>query len=961
MTKEGKDNIETPTRLHRLTDAEVIKDKKNLLYSDTIVSIFFNTEYGRPLLLYVYKGELNNNQKNDRFFLHVYLKDSESIKEMPQKRFLNLDFTAEHADLTIDGQSYFVFRKILRHNLLDLKNVDFINTGRFNKEMGRSLTVNNLKIEEIVNSQESSFLEKLTISIKAKDYEKIVLKRDDALNNGVLVTTDDDLYDAKVSLDNLEPVNSKIRLKGDWVDHLDHPSKWSFRIITDGLSTVKGMRKFSIQHPKVRNHLWEWLFNKAVKNNDLIGLRYEFVDVEIALLKDNKTTRTISLGIMAVEEAFDKILIENNRRREGLILSFDESILWKDRQQQYSLKLPDSSLSRSHQSILNAPINVYNANKVLADPKLAKQFDIAKNLLAAFRTRKSKISEVFDVDKLTTFVALSNLFGGAHGFVRHNLRFYYNPITNKLEPISFDSDSGLALNTIVHYPFSFGDDLYTQKLIEKLEMVSSSDFVNNLVNSSGKDLEKLSFILSGEFDFEMDLSILEHNSNVIKKYINPSKAIVANLVDFNERQMTVQIKNLSTFPIVIDGIAYKKGKMLTKRINNPPVYANEEMTITFPLKTSFVNAFVSKKNKKGIFRFPNDVKKISISHRVLGLKHKKRSDIIPYANTNGLSEVMSSYKETFQSTINKFDFVHLDESNKIIIVKTGEHLLTENLVIPSDFSVIIEPGCRLDLRNNAALISFSALKCEGTKEVPIELYSSDGTGAGIFVTNTIEKSILNYCYFDNLSNPSSPIWELSGAVNFHEAEVEINNSIFKNNRSEDGLNIIRSTFLVKNSQFKNTLSDAFDGDFVDGKFYNCQFFNTGNDGVDVSGSTIYLEGITIENPSDKGISAGEASTVTGQNIKVIGGEIGIVSKDLSTVLLSDVHVINTKLGFSAFQKKTEFGKAEITIANLALTNNALDYLIENNCKLTIDGVAVKTVSEGVIDQMYGNEYGKSSK
>ena len=962
MKNGALSDLEVPTQvLYRSTDSEIIKSKRNPVYVDSVVSIFFNTELGQPFLLYVYKDVLSEEQKNDRFFLHVYLKDFERIKDTPQKSFLNLDFSSEPTALNIDGERYFVFRKYLKHEFLDPKNIKYIKTGRFNREKGRSLSVDSINIDGIVNRQRPSSLEKLTISISNKDFQNIVRKRDEALANGILVTTDDDLYKAKVSLDGSKAVNSNIRLKGDWVDHLDHSTKWSFRIITDGLSTIKGMRKFSIQHPKVRNYLWEWLFNKAVKDNDLIGLRYDFVDATIKIVQDDGTFKNVSLGIMAVEEAFDKILIENNRRREGLIIGFDESVLWEDRQQQYSLGLPDSTRSKNHQAIRNAPINVYNANKVLADPKLAKQFHIAKDLVAALRAGEAKISEVFDIDKLTTFVALSNLFGGKHGFLTHNLRIYYNPITNKLEPISFDSNSGDALSTIINYPFSKGDKRYTEKLTEKLETVSSSDFVNDLVDSHSEDLEELSSILYGEFGPQMDLSLLEYNSNVIKKLINPSKAIIANLANFDESQMTVQIKNLSAFPIVIEGIVHKKGKKLTKKIYDPLVYPNQEVTIAFPLKASFVNAFVSKKNKKGVFRFPNDVKKINISHRVLGLKHLKKSEIIPYGNTDGLAETISSYQKTFQSNINKFDFVHLDTVNSEITVKTGEHIVTENIVIPSDFSVSIEPGCRLDFKANATLVSYSALRCEGTKEAPIEFYSSDGTGAGIFVTNTSEKSFLSYCYFDNLSNPTSSIWELSGAVNFHEAEVEIDNSIFKNNRSEDGLNIIRSTFLVRNSQFTNTQSDAFDGDFVNGKFYNCQFINTGNDGVDVSGSTIYLEDITIENPSDKAISAGEASTITGKDIEVIGGEIGIVSKDLSNVSLSEVSIKNTKLGFSAFQKKSEFGNAEITIANLELINNALDHLIENNCKLTIDGMAVKTVSEGVINQMYGNEYGKSSK
>jgi len=202
---------------------------------------------------------------------------------------------------------------------------------------------------------------------------------------------------------------------------------------------------------------------------------------------------------------------------------------------------------------------------------------------------------------------------------------------------------------------------------------------------------------------------------------------------------------------------------------------------------------------------------------------------------------------------------------------------------------------------------------------------------------------------------------VSGAVNFHESEVIITNAVFSNNRCEDGLNIIRSSFTITDTKFEGTQSDAFDGDFVTGTLERCTFINAGNDGIDVSGSELYIKDITVKNPSDKAISAGENSTITGQDIKVSGGEIGVVSKDLSKVTLTNVSIIDTRLGISAFQKKSEYGVASIAINNLTLKGYKRNYLIENKSSLMIDNIAVETVDNNVIDQMYGKEYGKSSR
>ena len=166
---------------------------------------------------------------------------------------------------------------------------------------------------------------------------------------------------------------------------------------------------------------------------------------------------------------------------------------------------------------------------------------------------------------------------------------------------------------------------------------------------------------------------------------------------------------------------------------------------------------------------------------------------------------------------------------------------------------------------------------------------------------------------------------------------------------------------MSSTRFQDTFSDSFDGDFVAGTITDCQFYNAGNDAIDVSGSQLTLRDVLIKNPLDKAISAGEASVISGESIQVFDGEIGIVSKDLSRVLLKDVLIENTRLGFSSFQKKSEYGKASIDISGLSQVNNETDFLIESGCRLTINNKKMPTISSKVIEQMYGAEYGKSSK
>ena len=960
-TSLNNDDLNTRTTLPTIEYNELFSSSDYALHDDDELSIYLMSGTAIPKVIYAYKNEPSDRQLTDNFFLHVYVKDSSKLKGKAQ--FANVDFIQKPKTFLIEGKTYYVFQRDLtsssyKEGHIPINNIDYINTGRFKPTLGRSLDLRKLDPSNIPSGQLYNGLDHIEITISKKAFDKIKDKRDDALSKGIHISQDDDLVNGSVRLNDEEDQKTELRLKGDWTDHLKHENKWSYRLIMKGENTFKGMRKFSVQHPVVRNYLWEWLFNKTIKDHDLVGLRYSFADVTLQV--QDTTTTKIPMGIMAIEESFDKILIENNKKREGIIIGFDESLLWKDREKQRMLGLESNSQSKTLHGLANAQIKVFNENKVLSDPKLLKQFETAKDLLEGLRQGKYQPSDVFDTDKLATFLALTNLFGGYHGLIWHNLRIYYNPITNKLEPISFDSNSGTRLSKILAYPMAKNDTILQEKVLEKLKVVSSSSFITELIARHAKELDQLEESLYTEYNNELDLDILAYNSNFIKKHINPAVLITADLVSYDKNHIKVEINNVSGHPITIESLLDIEGRVLSTNKNAISLKEKSSTIVDFSLSNYFINAFVSKKNKKGTFQYPKDVQKLRISHYVNGISTKRNAPIAPFSKNQSLDKSIAYYKKAKAQNFQVFSFIE-EQEGQILVFKEGVHEITKDLIIPSGYTIQVAPGCHLDFKNDASLLSYATFISNGTKEKPIKFYSSDSTGRGIFISNAAQQSQIRDSTFDNLSNPISAIWEVSGAVNFHESDVIITHSSFINNRCEDGLNIIRSSFSITDSRFEGTKSDAFDGDFVTGTLERCTFLNAGNDGIDVSGSELYLKDITIKNPSDKAISAGENSLIKGQDIHVSGGEIGVVSKDLSRVELTNLSIIDTRLGISAFQKKSEYGVASITLKNTTLQGNELDYLIENKSSLILNDITVKTVSDNVIDQMYGKEYGKSSR
>jgi len=305
--------------------------------------------------------------------------------------------------------------------------------------------------------------------------------------------------------------------------------------------------------------------------------------------------------------------------------------------------------------------------------------------------------------------------------------------------------------------------------------------------------------------------------------------------------------------------------------------------------------------------------------------------------------------------------IDINESEKTITCKPGDWEIDRTLIIPKGYEFHIRAGSTINLSESfSKIISFSPIRFIGTPDFPVRIFSEEEKGRGILVMNSTDTSIVKYCEFDKLANPIDINWAVSGAVNFYNAPVDIAHSSFTNNRSEDALNIIKSSFTMSDVVFSNTQSDAFDGDFVNGTIRDALFTDLGNDAIDVSGSKIHLEDIQIKQAGDKGLSAGEKSTMTGKHIKIYDSEIAVASKDDSELTISNLLLDGNKLCFTAFQKKPEFGPAILDITDVEMKDNTLDHLIENYSSLRLDGQQMPTVDR-VKDQMYGVIYGKSSK
>jgi len=508
--------------------------------------------------------------------------------------------------------------------------------------------------------------------------------------------------------------------------------------------------------------------------------------------------------------------------------------------------------------------------------------------------------------------------------------------------------------------FLFNDSSFLHSYIHYLEKFSSEKYVDELFDSLYPEIKKNEKILQKEFPF-YNFDSLSFRNNAI--------GIINELDTFKQKIY------LETYPKDFENINYNYVEEYDKSLISGLVKSYLD-SISDQNKFIKILNFNSKKIEVlGTGKYEKFItayidKKTTVNSYYSNNNYSETVETDSYADfiffmIEGHDEIFSSRVNQWQSPKNTSPYQEIIANNnfsnsnpyfsikgKTVLFDKKNQNIEDNIVIPAGYKVIFEAGTTLNFLNSSTFISFSPIEMNGKSDEQIFIKSEDGSAQGFSVFQAKNKSFLENVVFENLNTLDFKSWTLTGAVNFYESEVEMNQCHFISNNCEDALNIIRSDFLLNNCTFENIFADAFDSDFCKGTIENSSFTEIGNDAIDFSGSVVIIKNCKILSCGDKGISGGENSKLTVANCKLENTNIGIASKDLSNVNLDSIEISNSKYGLVAFRKKPEFGAAFLNVNNLKYSNITHNYLIEKGSKLILENDTIFGTNEKVAEIFY---------
>ena len=763
----------------------------------------------------------------------------------------------------------------------------------------------------------------LSIQVDQKALDELEAVVEAARARGVIMPDGNDYVPAELRFEG-STFKAKIRIKGKMSDHVQG-SKWSFRVVAKKDKGFLGMQRFSLQHPGTRNYLCDWFYHRLMRGEGIIALRYGFIR-----LKFNEE----DLGIYAYEEHFGPELLANNGRLNGPLFRFDPGLFWEHRLNMLE-KVRYNEPFGAYQAAAVDPFGTGNIEK---DSTQRALFEEAVSRMDGFRRGQLRASEVFDADKLGRRHAILDLVGGHHSMDWSDVKFYFDPVLKRIEPVAYESFSAFPIRTLAgsdrymggHDPAMDLHDAYFNDVdlfrayVHHLERVSRPSYLDSAFAVLGSALDSASALIYREFPYkELDRSIYYKNQHVIRKLLDVPKGFHAY---FNGGTDTLRfaVVPIEGLPIEVHGLLADDGALMPP---SAPVVVPCRIPgrMGDPLEFSVV--------VQG--KWSGEAKKpMRLRYSVLGASVKKDLEVFPYAYVDGLT--LPSFVEQGPADIRSTPFLVFDEGTRTIRFLPGNWVIAQDLFLPGGYTVKAIAPLRLDMQGGARIVSRSTMEWIGMDDAPITVGSTDQSGGGLILLGADDASRFDRVRFEGfgpakLSVPS--IFVQDTDIRFEECD-------FGETRERDLMLLVRAKVVVKDCSFTGG-RDQMVLAYAAGEVAGSRFNGAGDDAMSVKGGSASFSGSEVTGASGTGLKLDENADVVVSSTSLRSGK-NALSVAEGSVLRMNGGSLGSEYGASVDVDAlhARHGGSRVELTRVDVSGSTVAFKIGKGEQVLVDGKAM---------------------
>ena len=738
-----------------------------------------------------------------------------------------------------------------------------------------------------------------------------------------------------------------LRYKGDHFWHWAMRKK-SMRIKTKKKYLFQGMRKFSLNAPKMPDIVAEYLSYELADDFDITSPRGEFVELYV-----NDAYR----GVHFINEHVDETLLRARRRMPGDVWAADSI----GRDQWIGL---ENHVFRSVGLWKKQAVN----NHYGADDRDNLEELIETLAMAPGLPRTKRLRGIVDLDAFARFHALRTICQTRHFDRTHNHRLYYDPWTSRFEPIIWDpigwqpfwlprgdEDPHLAILTNELDHALFEDPLFLAawqgSLVEwfmgggdRRLMDRWDELCADLAPSVARDRSmgwQFHSVDEGQVETQQDR--IRTSAEAVAKWVRSRVLAPPTMkVAPTPGGLRLQVAGNGSFargiaidfdPDALRSLDLASGVRLRSRgpaglqtteVSGAVRVEGNALIFAYPLGPQFV--LPPAKNRKEVLLscIPEAVTyDLLIGEATSALSSPLGARLMgPKGGDHEVELIETLAQIPFRSAFEQgpsFPDQQTEHWHGNVTIE-GTRRLTQDL--------LIEPGTSISLARGASIIVEGKVTARGQENRPIRFISTGSDPWGTFALRgkNAAGSVLTHCQFQDGSWIKSPLEEFGAMLSIHSVPgVLVENCTLRHNHEfDDMLHAVYSDVELSNCVFLNAHLDAVDLDMSTAVLRACRFTSSGNDALDLMTSTVTITDSVFEAAGDKGLSIGEDAELLVVRSSVSNGLIGAQAKDGSKATFVDCEFSGNGIGLATLAKNWRYGRGGTIFAyRTQITENSV--------------------------------------
>jgi len=755
---------------------------------------------------------------------------------------------------------------------------------------------------------------------------------------------------AALRMDGGPTVPVEVHYVGENHWHWLYPQK-SWRVKTPKSSLILGSRKINLKNP--RSCL---TYNEAIS----MDLAAELGLIAPRVFPIRMVLNSRYMGVYLWQDPIDESVIRRCRRMPGSVYAGDEaprnpltgvSALFEN------ARYWEKSVSRNAEKEGDTR-DIQLFLDVLNDADLLRFHDFAMQHINLYAYAR--------------FLSLCNITGCVHHDFAHNQRFYFDPITGRVEPIAWDVDiwplESKALDS------SLNPLLLKWKLIPELEHLRQ-ETLYGLMNDEAFDPERMKERIlaydekvrpSLEADIYRDSRAFQA-SRALKPHVLPLTVfdmedydadVRENLLGIDERHaflreffdaaaagygtgevsggVRIDVESDGEVAVRLEAIVLaddREGlRLLRDRNRNRELDAgDEELPVSRapeePRRILIGDVLYPGKRRGALAPGQNRVQHgectLDPAPLVYSYFLMAKEGPVGISGLEGVNAITGK-PVTFDFTADGVQETHGTISlhpweiqrapPETVVLGPGEVVFEETRVFPEHVSLEIVAGTEVLLGEAVSLYCHGKVTALGTDVDPIRFRPQGSAPWGTFALQGpgADGSRLEHCVFTDGSRAEKDLIEYSGAISFHDVDglVLLACQFVRNHEGDDLVHLAYCKgAVVTDCRFLEARSDGLDVDCcADLRVTRSRFIGSGNDGLDFMTTTARVEACEFQECGDKGISVGEASDLLVESSVFWRCTIGIQIKDASVVRFEGNRMSECAVAIDLYKKNWRYGE-----------------------------------------------------